>query len=314
MPYSKPLEDIAYPHEPQIVRAALSILGRDPRALRRRERGHARRRARGRQGCAGAVQEAMPGGRASERRADDRRRHAAPVRHDGGGHRSCAGSSTTGSTSRRGEELVEIETDKANMTYESDREGTLQTVAGEGDTLAVGELIARIGEARGGKAPQRSVEQDRATAPEQAGARSGRGPAGRPSAAQPATAVVTPNGSPEEQNTPVRRERVKASPLARRIARDSGSRAGHTHRQRAGRAHRQGRRGVGAGDIACPRGARDTRNTRDGRSIADRPARAGGGGPRRRKGRDDRHRALTHAAARSHGAWPSRRPRSPTSR
>jgi len=28
MPYSKPLEDIAYPHEPQIVAAALSCLGR----------------------------------------------------------------------------------------------------------------------------------------------------------------------------------------------------------------------------------------------------------------------------------------------
>jgi pyruvate/2-oxoglutarate/acetoin dehydrogenase E1 component len=30
MPYSKPLEEIAYPHEPDIVRAALSVLGRDP--------------------------------------------------------------------------------------------------------------------------------------------------------------------------------------------------------------------------------------------------------------------------------------------
>jgi pyruvate dehydrogenase E1 component beta subunit len=30
MPYSKPLEQIAYPHEPDIVRAALSVLGRDP--------------------------------------------------------------------------------------------------------------------------------------------------------------------------------------------------------------------------------------------------------------------------------------------
>ena len=27
MPYSKPLEDIAYPHEPQIVHAALATLG-----------------------------------------------------------------------------------------------------------------------------------------------------------------------------------------------------------------------------------------------------------------------------------------------
>lgn len=30
MPYSKPLEDIAYPHEPQIVAAALRVLGREP--------------------------------------------------------------------------------------------------------------------------------------------------------------------------------------------------------------------------------------------------------------------------------------------
>jgi pyruvate dehydrogenase E1 component beta subunit len=30
MPYSKPLEDIAFPHEPQIVRAALASLGRRP--------------------------------------------------------------------------------------------------------------------------------------------------------------------------------------------------------------------------------------------------------------------------------------------
>ncbi len=30
MPYSKPLEDIAYPHEPQVVDAALSVIGRQP--------------------------------------------------------------------------------------------------------------------------------------------------------------------------------------------------------------------------------------------------------------------------------------------
>jgi pyruvate dehydrogenase E1 component beta subunit len=32
MPYSKALEDIAYPHEPQVVRAALSTLGEAPNA------------------------------------------------------------------------------------------------------------------------------------------------------------------------------------------------------------------------------------------------------------------------------------------
>ena len=46
----------------------------------------------------------------------------------------------------RGDEIVEIETDKANMTYEADQDGALTIVAQEGDTLAVGETIARIGE------------------------------------------------------------------------------------------------------------------------------------------------------------------------
>ncbi len=47
---------------------------------------------------------------------------------------------------KRGEELVEIETDKANMTYESDSDGVLTIVAKEGDTLPVGETIAQLGD------------------------------------------------------------------------------------------------------------------------------------------------------------------------
>src|SRR6185437_9060541 len=50
-----------------------------------------------------------------------------------------------GDTVRRGEELVEIETDKAAMTYESDQDGILSRIASEGDTLPVGEVIARVG-------------------------------------------------------------------------------------------------------------------------------------------------------------------------
>ncbi len=49
----------------------------------------------------------------------------------------------------RGEELVEIETDKAAMVYESDQEGLLQIVAQEGDTLPVGAPIAHVGEGNG---------------------------------------------------------------------------------------------------------------------------------------------------------------------
>src|SRR5687767_1502160 len=48
---------------------------------------------------------------------------------------------------KRGDELVEIETDKANMTFEADQDGVLAITAAEGDTLAVGEKIATIGEA-----------------------------------------------------------------------------------------------------------------------------------------------------------------------
>jgi len=50
----------------------------------------------------------------------------------------------------KGEELVEIETDKATMTYEADADGTLEIVADEGATLAIGEVIARVGEGGGG--------------------------------------------------------------------------------------------------------------------------------------------------------------------
>src|SRR5829696_6684813 len=100
---------------------------------------------------------------------------------------------------KRGEELVEIETDKANMTYESDLDGMLKIVAQEGDTLAVGETIARIGEDAGG--------DEQAEKPEPA--REEREPA------PVATADRPPQ--PDDGNG-----RVKASPIARRMARDLG--------------------------------------------------------------------------------------------
>ena len=96
---------------------------------------------------------------------------------------------------QRGEELVEIETDKAAMTYESDCEGVLQTVASEGDTLAVGEPIARIGEPDGEGPPStQPILVDEAPH---------------------AVVDVSPSPAPHE-------DRVKASPLARRIARETG--------------------------------------------------------------------------------------------
>src|SRR4051794_14942938 len=43
-----------------------------------------------------------------------------------------------------GDELAEIETDKATMTYEADAAGVLEIVAQEGQTLAIGEVIAKL--------------------------------------------------------------------------------------------------------------------------------------------------------------------------
>ena len=58
---------------------------------------------------------------------------------------------------KKGEELVEIETDKANMVYEADTAGTLiEIVADEGATLPIGEVIARVG---GADALHRQHEQ-----------------------------------------------------------------------------------------------------------------------------------------------------------
>ena len=98
----------------------------------------------------------------------------------------------------RGDELVEIETDKANMTYEADSSGVLEIVAPEGDTLAIGELIARIG---GGSAPTPSAPAEQPAAQE---------PTPAPSPPMPAVGERPDNG------------RVKASPVARRLARQRG--------------------------------------------------------------------------------------------
>jgi pyruvate dehydrogenase E2 component (dihydrolipoamide acetyltransferase) len=117
-----------------------------------------------------------------------------------------------------GDELVEIETDKANMVYEADTAGTLvEIVAEEGATLPIGEVIARVGEA--GEAAGKTSE----------GA-SGNGAAARaePEAeapAEPAEPAQAPSPAPAAEDgdgRPGEGTRVKASPIARRIAQEKG--------------------------------------------------------------------------------------------
>lgn len=115
-----------------------------------------------------------------------------------------------------GDELVEIETDKANMVYESDVAGTLtEILAEEGATLPIGEVIAKVGDA--GEAPsggggdpaptERTESGDDASSTE----RTERVPMA-PSDVRSAESAAAEGAG----------ERIKASPIARRIAADRG--------------------------------------------------------------------------------------------
>jgi pyruvate dehydrogenase E2 component (dihydrolipoamide acetyltransferase) len=120
---------------------------------------------------------------------------------------------------KRGEELVEIETDKANMTYEADAGGVLKIVAQEGDTLPVGETIAQIGEGGGGDSNQTESAPAEEKEPEQEQQPAAEEEVERVKQPEPvATKEEEPQPEPERDEN----GRVKASPIARRMAKDLG--------------------------------------------------------------------------------------------
>jgi len=130
-----------------------------------------------------------------------------------------------------GEELVEIETDKANMVYESDAAGTLiEIVAGEGETLPIGEVIARVGEASETSAGNGAGEAGAGTPAPKAQSSVAAAPAPPTPATPPpaeAEGPAAPSGAEAEGSAAPPgpgggNSRVKASPLARRIAAERG--------------------------------------------------------------------------------------------
>ena len=146
-----------------------------------------------------------------------------------------------GAEVKRGEPLVEIETDKANMTYEADTGGTLiEVVASEGDTLAIGEVIARVGEP--GEASQNGGGAAQAESGGDEGGGEDGGEATEEEAERGESAVATADESDSTEATgsgnggapasagagsapaPVSDGdgRIKASPVARRIAGEQG--------------------------------------------------------------------------------------------
>ena len=116
----------------------------------------------------------------------------------------------------RGQEIVEIETDKANMMYESDASGTLvEIVVAEGETVPLGEVIARIGDA------SEKAEGGRRKAERKAEAQKAEGD-GAPAAVEEKPAPARAPAPGPSGNGAGDAERVKASPVARRMAREMG--------------------------------------------------------------------------------------------
>ncbi|MFJ7954491.1 2-oxoglutarate dehydrogenase complex dihydrolipoyllysine-residue succinyltransferase [Lysinibacillus sp. NPDC096418] len=97
----------------------------------------------------------------------------------------------------KGEFIVELETDKVNAEIISEEAGVLtQILAGEGDTVLVGQVIAVV--------------------------EAGEGAAPAPAAAVEAVAVPTPQAAPAPVVEETSGERVIASPAARKLAREKG--------------------------------------------------------------------------------------------
>jgi pyruvate dehydrogenase E2 component (dihydrolipoamide acetyltransferase) len=106
-----------------------------------------------------------------------------------------------GETVQAGEDLVEIETDKATVTHPAESAGTLAIVVEEGSSVPVGEVIARVG----------------------AGAPAAEEEAGVPAAADVPTPPPPTNGAePAGEEVVVDGASPMATPLAKRVARTHG--------------------------------------------------------------------------------------------
>ena len=113
-----------------------------------------------------------------------------------------------GDSVERGEIIAEIETDKANVEIESFESGIFRTtLAGEGDTVSVGTVIAVIA------APDDDISSYKSAAPA----------AVQPTPEKPAPAKAAAAEPQEPGPTPARKDgRVRASPVARKLAEQRG--------------------------------------------------------------------------------------------
>ena len=120
-----------------------------------------------------------------------------------------------------GEDLVEIETDKATVTHAAEAAGTLRIVVGEGSTVAVGEVIARVGPAsemgEAAKPIPTAQEADEDETPATAAAADVPTPPPASAAVEAVASAPDTNGAAQTSDAP-----AMATPLARRVARAHG--------------------------------------------------------------------------------------------
>ncbi len=121
-----------------------------------------------------------------------------------------------GATVKAGDVIAEIETDKSNVEIEAEDAGVLHIQAQPGAVVAVGKVIATIGDTKVAAAPSsEGAGADRPLAPNSGGT------------VQRAEKPSVLSGSPESRggssaSNGQNAERLKASPLARRVAREKG--------------------------------------------------------------------------------------------
>ena len=105
-----------------------------------------------------------------------------------------------GETVTAGEPVVELETDKVNVEVPADQGGVLQSIAqGEGDTVAVGALLATLAEAGAAQSA----------------------PAAAPASSAAPVAPATPAAAPSRNGETNGAEMPSASPVAKRLAEDN---------------------------------------------------------------------------------------------
>lgn len=110
-----------------------------------------------------------------------------------------------GAQVKAGDVIAEIETDKSNVEIEAENAGVLSIFTQVGEVVPVGHVIAAIGAS--------------VAAPKAASAPA---PKAEAVAAKPPAAPVSTPAAPAPQTVAIGQERIKATPLARRVARESG--------------------------------------------------------------------------------------------